>query len=362
MSVITRVSLPEEFFDITSAQLLVQPEPQYFHAQLAKASMAAELNVADSSLGLMTGRDIPSQGGNYPANEGRLMLEDGNLSNAIMSIAGLSGQHTIRMNRPKFADTTYTLASRTVTSGSTITTTPIDVQSEQVACTVVRVAGPYDSTNSRVAPFAVDEFDAKRSVHSLAKVVGAQMKRDFDKFLDSVLVAIYDVVPSANIIRPNGFTADDDSKVAGDAPLDLDTLFRAEEQLDTTNIPLFPNGRRVAVLQPRQLRQLKSDQDFARYVEFFRDVNPMFGSYIGTIGKVDIFKSNTLTSKNNSSTVSIKYGQMFGPSMVGMGIGGVPRVLAASDDNYGLQAKVIWEFQFGLVSLDDRFGCSIRTS
>lgn len=71
---------------------------------------------------------------------------------AVVSELGKAPGHTVRINRPAFANTTYTLASREVSSGTSISTTPIDVTSEQVSVTLKRIAGPYDSTNSRVAP------------------------------------------------------------------------------------------------------------------------------------------------------------------------------------------------------------------
>ena len=43
MPVISRASLPEEFFDITSAMLLIQPEPQYMYAQMWKSALGAAL-------------------------------------------------------------------------------------------------------------------------------------------------------------------------------------------------------------------------------------------------------------------------------------------------------------------------------
>lgn len=362
MSVITRASLPEEFFDITSAQLLKQPEPQYLHAMLAKAAVARDL-VTPGALGFMAGRTAGAQGADYAQpGDSRLMLDDGIMSEAITAVVGLGTApgHTIRLNRPKFTDSTYTEAAREVTSGSTISTTPLDVGSEQAAITCKRFAGPMGSSN--VQPYAIDEFDAKMSIHKLAGIVGLHLKRDFDKWLDSVLVLIFDSVASGNTLYPTGMSADNDSASAGDYPMDVNLLFRSELKLDELNVPMFANGRRVCVLTPRQCQQLKDDSQFARYVEFHKDVNPMFKSYIGTVGNLDIHKSNTLRKVANTNTIDIHYGQCFGPGKVGMGVGEMPRVLNSTDDNYGLQQKVIWEFEAGFCNLDSRFGLSVRSS
>ena len=39
--VVSRPTLPQEFFDRTSAKLLVEPEPQYFFCEMAQAADAA---------------------------------------------------------------------------------------------------------------------------------------------------------------------------------------------------------------------------------------------------------------------------------------------------------------------------------
>lgn len=362
MPVISRATLPEEFFDITSAQLLLQPQPQFLHAMLAKMATGKELSTPDA-IGLMPGRSAGDQGANYAQpREGRLMLDDGIMSEAITVVAGLGSApgHTIRMNRPSFADTTYTQLSREVSAGQLVSTVPVDVASEQVAITIKRFAGPYDQANSRVAPYAIEEFDSRMSIHKLGQIVGLNLHRDFDKFLDGVVSGLYDVCSVT--VYPTGFTADNDATTADAMPLDIETIFRAEESLDSANIPRFANGRRMMVVHPRGLRQLKSDTQWTQLVQFHRDVNPVFESYVGTIGNVDVHKSTTLAAPLNSSSVAIYRAQMFGPGKVGIGIGDVPKVLASTDDNYGMQAKVIWQLKAGFVNLDQRFGVSVRHS
>ncbi len=353
-----RTSLPEEFFDITSAQLLLQPEPQYFHAQLAKQAIAADLSVGQ--LGL-PGRGPSSQGAEYAsASDGRLMLSDPIYSEAIMAVAQLGNApgHTIRMNRPRFTDSTYTQAAREISSGSTISTTPLDVGSEQVACTIKRFAGPMGA--SVVQPYGIDEFDSRMSVHKLASIVGLHLKRDYDKWLDACLVALYAVCSTT--VYPEGMTADADATTQDAFPLTIETLFRAEETLDSANIPVFGNGRRACVLHPRQWREIKSDSQFARLVEFHKEVNPMFQSYVGTVGRLDMFVSNTLTTATVNTDKIVYRGQCFGPGKVGLGVGALPRVLSSTDDSYGMQSKVIWSADMGMVNLDQRFGVLLSST
>lgn len=362
MGLVTRASLPEEFFDITSSMLLVQPEPQYIFAQLFKMALNAAL-MESAGLGLPGRPAIGAQGAPYTdAEADRLMMADPIFTDAITVVPdlGKAPGMTVRLNRPKFTDSTYTEASREIASGASISTTPIDLSSEQATVTIKRFAGPYSSS---VQPYGVDRFDASRSVHSVASMVGTHLKRDFDKTIDRFVRDLLGTVTSGNIIRPSGFTADNDSTAAGDAPMDFDTLARTEKALDDLNIPTFANGRRVCVLNPNQIAQLKNDSQFARYAENHAPINPVLAqSYFRTVGGLDIFKSTTLDSAANSSTVTIYRGLAFGPGKVGAGVGEMPRVAHSTSDNYGEQALVIWLAYFGLSNLDDRFGCSIRTS
>ena len=57
MAIVNRASLPEEFFDITSAKLLLQPEPQYLHCLLLKMAMSASFT-PDAQMGFTPGRSF----------------------------------------------------------------------------------------------------------------------------------------------------------------------------------------------------------------------------------------------------------------------------------------------------------------
>lgn len=362
MPAVTRISLPEDFYDITSALLLRQPEPQYLHGLLAKNALAFKLN-GGHGYGL-PGRGGPASGASVPnVDEHRLVLSDPIATEAVVAVNEGAVGHTIRLNRPKFSNTTYTEASREVSSGSTISTVPIDLQMEQVPLTLKRFSGPFDQTNNRVAPIAIDEFDAKRAVHDLVEYRGMQLVRDFDRWLDAVMVLAFDSVASANVVYPTGMSTDNGATTVDAFPLDVTTLFKAEELLAGSHIPRFSDGTYACVLTSRQIRELKDDDQFARYAQFQGPgLNPLLPNFIGKVGKLMIYESNTLQQVLNSSSVAIHYGQMFGPGKVGLAVSEMPRILMSTDDNYGLQSKVIWEMEGGFANLDNRFGCSIRTS
>src|SRR5579864_3401682 len=173
MAMINRASLPEEYFDITSAMVLQQPEPQYIFALLAKMALgSAMLLAAASQLGISPARQIPDSGKQYTlpgADRLNLAAPDASVNNVILSVAELATPqvgHTIRINRPRYGSGGFTLANREIPSGATISTTAIDLQSEQVTVTLKRYGGPYDPTNGNVAPFALDRFDARSEEHT----------------------------------------------------------------------------------------------------------------------------------------------------------------------------------------------------
>jgi N4-gp56 family major capsid protein len=357
---LTRATLPQEFYDITSDMLLVQPQKQYLHAILLKSALGVSLN-PDNMLG-MPGRQFGASGAEYSSAESdRLMLDDPLLAAAAIAVPELGMEkigHVVNINRPVYLNTTYTQASREVASGATISTTPVDVSSEQASITLKRFAGPYSSA---VQPLAADRFDSTKAVHKVAGILGKQLKDDFDHTIDAFGVALWDA--SANKIRPVGMATDDTSAVAGDFPMDFNTISRAEQKLDELNIPYFANGKRCMILSPRQCQQLEDDSQFARYAKEHASVNPLLTqSYYKSVAKFDIYKSNSVTVTANSNSVDIHKGQAFGPGMVGLGCGSLPRTAYSSTDNYGETALVIWLWYAGFATLDNRFGVGVHSS
>lgn len=363
---VSRVTLPSEFFDITSAMMLVQPEPQYLYARLAFMSRAAAELAASEGANLGGSRAAVGQGA-APLDLETQMLTLANAPQAAaingigeLERAGIG--HTVRMNRPLFTDSTYTEASRKVIASASISTTPIDLAAEQVSITVYRVAGPYDNGNTRVAPYAVDRLDAQRSVHSLAGTVGLHLQRDRMKYVDFVFRTRFD--SGSSRVRPGGAATDAAAFVAnGDRPMDLDTLYRAEQALLEANIPRFANGVYMTILSPQQMRQLRSDPDFNRQAIFKDgDLNPLASSFIGRVGQVELYVSNTyVTDTATVSGVTIHHGAMFGPGAVGYGVAEACHVSYSNDDNYGETAKVVWLAYEGHELLDNRFIVNINT-
>lgn len=357
---ISRVTLPENYFDKSSDKLLCQPEPQYPLAALYLSAVGAALPMP-SGIGL-DGREIASSGTSYSAADSDRLKLAQDLPAALFALGidfAAAPGNTVRVNRPLFANTTYTVASRKVASGHTISTTPIEVGSEQTHLVLERFAGPYDSTNSRVAPLAVEAFDANMGVHKSGDIASAQLTRDYHRFLDAVHVTIGDLGAA---IYPDGMTAVDDATTAGSYPMTLEQVSRTEEDMDDANLPTLPDGSRVLMLSPKQWKQLKHDPEYEAQAEFHKEFNLLFPNYVGSVGKFHIFKSTTLSRPNNSSSVAVHRGIAIAPGAFMGGMGRKPRVTFSSDDNYGETAKLIWIADLAFGTADSRFFRSLRSA
>lgn len=362
MPLVNRATLGAEFFDITAAKLLTQPEPQYIYATLWKMALAAALSMAS---GISFRGNIGEQGAPYSQpSDGRAIFEDPIYSSAITVVTELGNVpgHTVRLNRPKFKDTTYTQASREIAMGATISTTPINIESEQVSVTLKRFGGPYDQDNSRIAPYGVDRFDAGRSVHSIAGAVGLHLQRDFDKTIEGFIGSLLDL--ASTTLYPSGYAAASDfSDQGGDGPWSMKLLSRIETSMDDANIGTFPDGYRAVVIPPIGIEQLKDDPQFARYAEFHKPVNPLLApSYYKSAGRMHIFKSTTLPRTTNGGSGTVYKSHAFAPGVIGSALGEMPRTATSTADNYGEWALVLWIMYAAFQNLDNRFCRLILTN
>lgn len=357
---ISRLTLPENFIDWQSAQLLVQPEPQYLFAQFFLSAIGASLPTV-GGLGL-DGRQVPTQGVGYSAAErDRLALADA-LPQSLFAL-GIDFKakpgNTVRVNRPAFADTTYTSASRRIGTSQTISTVPITIGSEQTHLVLERYAGPYDQANSRVAPFAIESFDAQMGIHAETSIVNTNLRRDFHKFLDQTCVTLGSL---GSAIYPDGMTADNDATSVNSYPMTVEQLSRTEQLMDEASLPKLPDGKRILVITPLQWKQLKHDPEFSVNSTFHKEFNILFANYQGTVGGFHTFTSSTLQKVNNSSSVPVQYGMAMCPGGFMSGMGRPPSIRTSTDDNYAETVKVIWlaDLAFGLS--DNRFFYSVRSA
>jgi len=351
---IARDSLSEEFYDRTSAQLLAQPEPQYLYARLFLRALNIDL-VPPDMIGRI-GEELGGQGAPYStAEQDRLNIADDLATELFAVKADFNGEpgHVLKFNRPKFTDSTYTEEARQIGTNQTISTTPMNAGSEQATLTIKRYAGPYGS--SAVQPFGLDAFDSTMGVHDLVKFVGTHLRRDFHKTVDSFLKTLANA--ASTTVYPYGMSAANDATTAGQFPLTYEQINRTEKAQNEANLPVLPDGRRVMVVTPTGKKQLQDDPQFVRYAAFSAQHNPLDNQpgWFASLSNYHCFMSNTLSLTANSSSVDIHYGHAIAPGAFLGGIGRAPRVAAASDDNYGEAAKVIW-LMYGAFGLaDNRF-------
>lgn len=362
-------TLPTEFTVKVSEQMLRTPEPAYVYARMLFMAVAlAELKKdALGTFGLTPERAASSQGAAVPdLSDTQLMIADGIRSEALTVNLELQGTgvkgNKVTISRPVFAGSGYTQAARRINPAIDISTVPVDLTSESASITLEPCAGPYDTANSRVAPYAIDVLASERSMHSLVGLVGLHLARDRMKYVDTVVATLFSA--GSTLIFPNDpnnalSTADAAFSASGDRPMDVETLYRAEEALTAAGIPRFANGKYMCVLSTRQVRQLRSDPEFKALSVFDPTRNPLAESYVKTIGNVEVYVSATNLTATNSSTITYQKGTMFGPGAVGYAPGRNIEVLKSSADNFGLAPRVIWAGFEGFEKLDQRFICGV---
>lgn len=354
-----RTTMASNFFDITSGMLLVKPEPQYLYADMWLGAMGASLAVP-GSLGL-AGREVGGVGAQYSSEQlGRLKLSNPMVASIIaakVDFNGLPGS-TIRINRPVFANTTYTEASRRITGS--ISTTEINVGEEQNNLTLFTYGGPYSTAASAIAPYAIKAFDANMGVHNAASIHGTHLKRDCHRFIDKVQVSLLDL--ASTTLYPEGMSAANDATATGSFPMTFELIARTEAAMDDANLPTFPDGSRALVLHPTQLKQLKDDRQYQQAAATHPEYSILFPQYVASVGKFHIFKSTTLTTTANSSSVNVHTGHAIAPGALLGGMGRPLHVAASTDDNYGETVKIIWKGDMAFGLADNTFVVKVASS
>lgn len=359
MASVTRATIPEEFYDWTSASLLVQPEPQYVYAEFLLRALGISLSLP-GSVG-MAGRQISGTGPSYETSD-QLTIEPDVISDGLVAAkVDFNGQpgNVVRVNRPKYTDSVYQEADRRIPVGTTISTTGIKILSEQVSLVLDRFGGPHDGT--KVAPYVLERFDSKMGLHDAVSRVSKHMKRDFHKTLDTFVRDLLNA--GSSTLYPKGMTAADDATAKGQYPLDYETLSRVAKTMDEASLPTLGDGRRVFVATPTGMKQLKDDPQFARYAHDFESKNPLFNSYRElkyVLPEWYIFASNTLSKTPNTSSIAIHQAHAIAPGVLGVGMGEPPRVANNTNDNYGESVPLVWLAYLALSNLDNRMVVEVK--
>lgn len=360
MTSVNQITWSQNFIDVLSPTLLTQPEPQYPYAKMALSALGTALPVPPD-IGL-PGRELNAKGAPYAQlDDMQLMLSDpiGKELFAVgINLLGATGMQ-VRINRPKFTDSTYTEASRRLTPGVSVSTSGIALSSEQSLITLHEYAGPYSNSANAVVPIAIDKGAAQNGVHNAWEAAGLQFTRDFHKWLDHWIVSTLDL--TTNIVRPRGMTADTDATGAGQFPLDYETMMRTNRIMNDASLPRLPDGRRIFVVTPTGALQLSLDRRFQRASAYMPEFNTLFaGTYIKSLPEFHIFMSQTLTVADNASGVEIQHAQAIAPGALGFVMGMPPEIAPNTNDDYGRTILAIWKAWLGLELLDERFVYSVR--
>lgn len=371
MSSINRGTLPSNFIDSVSLGMrLPQPEPQYLFAQMAIGAM---LRAGAIDMGLGNAQRfvrVTAGGGgeNVPPQLDMLARAGDMYPEALTYIQdfGLGKGDTIKLRRPQYSGGGYDESSREVKPDVPTSTVGQLIRGEEVPVVLKEYEGPYDSTNSRVAPYIVREFDSRYRANrsKLAEEVRLHLLRDYVKWLDSVVRNRFRASQYAtladNVADVTAFTAG-----AGHF-VNFETLIRGRRALSDREWQYFPNGRYVCMVPTAFNEQMVGDPDYRTLSAYHGDgKNQLFG-YITSVQNMDIYECTTLKTYAAGETVpgngggvvpagaTVYEALIFGPGAVGMGEAMGPTCYDADDTNYGKEAKVIWRSIQAFQTLDER--------
>lgn len=369
---LSRLTLPGAFYDRTSQQMLVAPEPEYLYAKLVFAANA-KMELRDTEIPLTafqvpvsaSGGILPPEAMNDPVVNASWPLADA-IQMEDFQGKGVGPGQTVRFPRQIFTDSTYTKASRNITR-AVVGTTPVDIEMGMAELTIQRYGGPY--AGSAVGPYVIESFDLQnKSEIDLSRQCASHLRRDRVKFLDSVVGDLYcsGASSSTGYVYPGDYTdsltSDATAFLAqGTRPMDMEALVRAERRAVENKIPTFTGGRYVCILSPRQAQQLLMSRAFRDASQFIPEKNLLTSSYVRSIGRTDIYIGQTNPTTTTGS-ITVQLGVLFGQGAVGAAVASACGVYPDSATNFDQRIMVIWRADEEYKVLDNRFLISIRSN
>lgn len=305
MALTTSTTLTQEFVDILSAELLLEPDPQYIFGQFTK-------NVVE--IGTQPGK-------------------------------------TILIDRYPYLAGTFSAAARALTDGTAIDTSkPVGLTANQVTVNVKEYAGPYSNDDSKVVPLGVSEFLKKRAKHDVAAIVGQMLRRDKDATIDAIVRDLY--LATTNVTTADG-TAE--GVITAGKKINTATIAEVLKELRSRNVPTFANGNYIWVIGPKDQADLLQDAGFREAVRYQTD-RLFRGQLVDYLGFTFVFSNNMPTKAVGAGSAVTGYQSVaFGPDAVGQGVGMAPEVRKSNDDDFRRQDLVIWIMHAGFAALDARF-------
>lgn len=282
-----------------------------------------------------------------------IMLNSGIVKDDTELFAGqpIGPGTTFHVDQPTYLTGTFTEASRALTDGTAVSTTSIGIAESQYTITVKEYGGPYDQGNSRVAPVAITEFLKRRAKHDQAAYLAVLLKRDYGRWLDAVIQG--KALGSTNITTADGTAVG--SIVAGKLA-NYQMLTQMVANLETRNIPRFPNGQYRMVISPRDEQYLKQDATLQKAWQYQPPAqDTILNGYIGSVAGFDFIRSNTIPTAAVGGG-----GAVTGYQSIAYGAGGAvgflnPMPVQARrrvDDDFQRQDIWIWIAHHGIGALD----------
>jgi len=339
MAIGTTASLGQEFVDVLSSELLLQPDAQFVFANLANASRAKALAMPDVMGRSGETANIEASLGNAVGTVDRMSAAGSGFAKVVLDPQ--SPGKTILIDRGVYLGGVFTEASRRLTEGTAIdVTAPIAPTMEQVPLTVREYAGPYDQGNSRVAPIGVTDMLKRRARHDVILYVGALLRRDRNAFVDRTIVDL--LLSTSFTTTPDDQPADQLS--AGDQPLREDTLAQAKKNLLDRGVPAFSNGNFICVLSPQHELDLRRDSAFREISRYQAEKGPLISGYLTTFGGFDFCISSRIPSVpvGAGGAVAGNAALCFGPEAIGWGVGMDVEARRSKTDDFGRSDMFVW--------------------
>lgn len=359
MTIGTSGTLTQEFVDQLSQQLLLEPDAQYVFAMLAGAARAGALGIPDILGEAGAAANMQEAMG---AGLGTLKLLDQRWMTVARDFAMVVSEPTvpgmvILIDQPRYLGGTFTEASRNLTEGTRITANPQAPTMGQVQVTIKPYGGPHDGAD--VAPIGISDFLKRRSRHDLVSYVGTLLRRDRNKFVDTLILAL--MLAGTHVTTPGGSA---EAALTAGALLTEDELAAMLRALQERNIPMFANGMYMLAITPKHFQDLRADTKFRESVRYLQNESPLITGHVANHGGFMIVISNNIPTKavGAGGAVTGYQGVAFGPNSIGWGIGMDVEARRSKDDDYGREDRVVWLAHEGWSLLDDNFVQRLTTT
>jgi N4-gp56 family major capsid protein len=329
MAITKSSDLPQEFVDQLSAELLLEPDTQYVFATLAGAARAGAMDIP----GMIAGQGQKNLAAAMNNGTGTPRWLDPRWMAVAGSFAKVVAEPTqpgkvILIDQPRYLNGLFSIASRQLTEGTRISANPQAISMGQVSLTIREYAGPHDG--SAVAPVGITDFATRRAVHNMVQYVGLLLRRDRNKWMDSVIIDT--LLLSTNLTTPGG-TAEA-SLTAGSKLTDA-VLASALRSLQERGVPPFANGMYMLVLSPKHLEDLRDDARFRESARYLGPEGPMVTGHIANWGGFMLMTSTNipLDAVGSGGAVAGYQALAFGPEAFGWAIGMDVEARRSKDDD-----------------------------